>query len=629
MTAHLLLVSLGPIQDFIASARRCQDLWFGSWLLSELSRTVAEAVEKAGGAGCVVFPAGLATADRPGVANKIVARLPDGVDPLATADAARTCQQERLEAIAQRAWGQLGSQPWHRDTALAQVRELMEFLWVAVPLGGDTVDEYAHARETCERRLAAIKNTRRWVQPKWGQAGVPKSSLDGERESVVDETVYTAKWSASRRRGVFGLKGAERLCGIGLLKRLGSDPHGAGEDAAGWARGTPVFHSTSHVAVTPLLERVAAAPDAVADYLDELRTLGLDTGRFRVAADPALIDRRGLRHDGVLLLSTRLSDHFEEHSDLDEEARAGALRRAQLALKGLLGTVDFGAEPCPYYAFLLGDGDRMGVAIDGVRSLAAHRDLGDALNLFSLQCRTIVAGHHGSLVFAGGDDVLALLPLHRVVSCARTLADAFAGAVQRAVNDHWPEDRGDPPLATLSVGVGIGHQLDAMGQTRALAMRAEKEAKKLRNALAVAVSKRSGADLLVAGTWGAEGDPTLPFDRRLAYVADLQRTGALSAKAAHDVDRLADHYQGLASAELVGRAPEIRSLAAELLGRKRQRGGAAKLEPVLVDEILADLGTDPVAGLRRLSQELRVTRLLLDAERDAAGPPALLPPEVP
>ena len=45
MTRHMLLISLGPVQDFIASARRCQDLWFGSWLLSDLARTTAEEVK--------------------------------------------------------------------------------------------------------------------------------------------------------------------------------------------------------------------------------------------------------------------------------------------------------------------------------------------------------------------------------------------------------------------------------------------------------------------------------------------------------------------------------------------------------------------------------------------------------
>ena len=37
---YLLTLSIGPVQDFIATARRSRDLWFGSWLLSELSRAV-------------------------------------------------------------------------------------------------------------------------------------------------------------------------------------------------------------------------------------------------------------------------------------------------------------------------------------------------------------------------------------------------------------------------------------------------------------------------------------------------------------------------------------------------------------------------------------------------------------
>lgn len=56
MTAsHLLLVSLGPVQDFIAQARRMRDLWFGSHLLSELSRAVAKALALQGAE--LIFPA--------------------------------------------------------------------------------------------------------------------------------------------------------------------------------------------------------------------------------------------------------------------------------------------------------------------------------------------------------------------------------------------------------------------------------------------------------------------------------------------------------------------------------------------------------------------------------------------
>ncbi len=37
---YLFLCSIGPVQEFIATARKSRELWFGSWLLSELSPVV-------------------------------------------------------------------------------------------------------------------------------------------------------------------------------------------------------------------------------------------------------------------------------------------------------------------------------------------------------------------------------------------------------------------------------------------------------------------------------------------------------------------------------------------------------------------------------------------------------------
>ena len=39
---YLFLASIGPVQSFIASARRTRDLWFGSMLLSELAKAAAK-----------------------------------------------------------------------------------------------------------------------------------------------------------------------------------------------------------------------------------------------------------------------------------------------------------------------------------------------------------------------------------------------------------------------------------------------------------------------------------------------------------------------------------------------------------------------------------------------------------
>src|SRR6266478_1836354 len=77
---YFLAISIGPVQDFIATARRSRDLWFGSWLLSELSKAAALAiVQNSGGElASLVFPAPVSI-DELGpannalsVANKIV-----------------------------------------------------------------------------------------------------------------------------------------------------------------------------------------------------------------------------------------------------------------------------------------------------------------------------------------------------------------------------------------------------------------------------------------------------------------------------------------------------------------------------------------------------------------------------
>ena len=73
--SHLLAISVGPVQEFIAAARRTRDLWFGSYLLSEISRAVAKAVENQGGK--LIFPA---SSDAENVANVILAELHTG-DP--------------------------------------------------------------------------------------------------------------------------------------------------------------------------------------------------------------------------------------------------------------------------------------------------------------------------------------------------------------------------------------------------------------------------------------------------------------------------------------------------------------------------------------------------------------------
>ena len=77
---YVLQIHIGPVQSFIAAARRSRDLWFGSWLLSELSKAAAKSIaeNKGEGINALVFPApasleDLAANSALNVANKIVA----------------------------------------------------------------------------------------------------------------------------------------------------------------------------------------------------------------------------------------------------------------------------------------------------------------------------------------------------------------------------------------------------------------------------------------------------------------------------------------------------------------------------------------------------------------------------
>src|SRR5579875_906188 len=133
---YLLYVSIGPVQPFIASARRTRDLWFGSYLLSELSRTVAHTLMKHGGQ--LIFPAPSTERDLAeiySVANKVVAMIDTPQDDLPSLGqelrtAVDSLLEQKLESI-------LNEQEIKKRVNVAmayqQVKDFVELMWVALP----------------------------------------------------------------------------------------------------------------------------------------------------------------------------------------------------------------------------------------------------------------------------------------------------------------------------------------------------------------------------------------------------------------------------------------------------------------------------------------------------------------
>ena len=91
--------------------------------------------------------------------------------------------------------------------------------------------------------------------------------------------------------------------------------------------------------------------------------------------------------------------------------------------------------------------------------------------------------------------MLAFLPLHTVLQCAKELAKDFHNKLSA-----FQYEKNKSP--SLSVGIAIVHHLHPLSDALNIARAAEKKAKDAgRNALAVTVNKRSGGEYTTAGHW--------------------------------------------------------------------------------------------------------------------------------
>jgi CRISPR-associated protein Cmr2 len=664
--SYLLLVSLGPIQDFISAARKAQDLWFGSWLLSDLARAAAVAIAGSGeGASAsrvtLVFPESL-TAEQdhdgpPSVANKIVARvLGDAATVRRVAQSGQDAMTARLEEHAHLVFDRIkDSREFLSEVAWKQVRDLMEYSWVAVP---EAEGRYTEALDRAERSLAAVKNTKRWKQVTWGSIA-PKSSIDGLRESVFRDEIHEPDAGEARDR--LHLKMGERLCGVSYLKRRGAElSSDEREDPRRLPR--PVFHSASHVAAATLRMRSLSdrtVGDATEAFLKALEGLGVQRSRIAVrprrllglredAASGAVCFPRWVgsgvsdfplrsQHlegdggatealnavDNVVLYPERLLELVEDATGFaPRDIDADRLRDARAHLQTLHGTLGVSEDSLPtYYAMLLADGDNMGRYLESVGRLGGmenHRTVSKNLVAFASEAVRIIVRHGGSPVYTGGDDVLAFCPLSTVLACADALRTCFASLVIRDV----PAVKEAPP--TLSVGVAIAHHLANLATVRAQAKEAESLAKTQpgKNALAIIVERRSGPRIELAGSWEASGDTVRPLRHRLDEFARMLHEGAISRKTAHDVRAALVPLIGTAGN---GVSSDVARSVIRGVLRQKQRGRTSQRD---IEALLEQFGValsghhatqDTLARLRHWGDELDVAWTFCKAYRMAFG----------
>jgi CRISPR-associated protein Cmr2 len=561
--SHLLAISVGPVQEFIAAARRTRDLWFGSYLLSEISRAVAKAIQNHGGK--LIFPA---RSDAENVANVILAEL-DAVDVIAVVEKAKQAAQNQWHAFAEDARNE-ASGVIRPDIWEDQVDDVIEFYaaWVS------RSDNYKHDRARVMRLLAGRKNCRDF-QPAQGRAGVPKSSLDGQRETVLvgpkpgeSREAYRDTWPKQLR-----LSRGEQLDVVGVTKRLGKKQ---GES-------NPRYPSVARVAAETWLQGVKEK----AAFKELGSACAAVTGLNKVAE----LKYDYFPYEGTVIFKDRHTDLFDELGEAVREP----LQRVAEALKYL------GGEPSPYLAVLVADGDKMGEAISRLHSSQEHRVFSQALAGFAGAARQIVAVNNGVLVYAGGDDVLAFVPVDKCLDCARKLHDKFAELLKVYGS------------LTLSVGLAIGHFMENLEDLLDYGRVAEKAAKQPdRDGLALHLHKRSGSEIRVRAKWSESPSP----DERLIHYARLMLTEAIPSEVPHDLRTLADLYASWPT-ETVANA--LRQDILRIIRDKQPRSGQHYM--LEIEEALRSGVTD-AASVHRFAEELLVARQIAAALRQAGERPA-------
>ena len=199
--------------------------------------------------------------------------------------------------------------------------------------------------------------------------------------------------------------------------------------------------------------------------------------------DPDEERRRGGHWSGLWL-------HWRRRHEVDDERPVpeSLWKRLCEARTGRRG------RPPAYYAVIAMDGDHMGRWLAGEKTPALRRllhpklrayfeGLGDpraeealdarrpvgpalhaaisaALSTFATEVApTVVAGHHGALIYSGGDDVLALCPVSTAFACVRSLRDAFSGRDDPG-EDGWRDHGGRRRItmgadASMSAGLAL------------------------------------------------------------------------------------------------------------------------------------------------------------------------------
>ena len=360
-----------------------------------------------------------------GVPNRFEAEVPDGFNG------------EKVAAAVRNAWRQLAEKVWENDLANLpkpqrtttrdiwdrQIKHFWEISWALTEVKDD---------KAMDRR----KNWRNHMLPT--EQGSLCSLMDGWVELSGEKKPGKAAqfWEPFREKFGRDLNEREQLCAIAFVKRRFAEVfHQVNLNMDGWiCHGWPVqdnrIPSIDDMAAVHWLEQVLKNADngqlqTIIDVTNDLETTTGKSIRYKrpnpiccidQASQGQISEREEITHlDGGVFF-----EHALRNSRIYDPENIQAMLNLLAELKNKFG------KPSPYYAILLMDGDNMGKAL----SSGDPQKISGVLLKFNKETAKLVYKHNGFLIYAGGDDVLALFPVEDALCCAYQLHKVYGEMMQ-------------------------------------------------------------------------------------------------------------------------------------------------------------------------------------------------------
>jgi CRISPR-associated protein Cmr2 len=612
----LIAFSIGPVQSFIAKARRTRDLMFASVLLSELSKKVAKLIvenQKQDWKNVMIFPFPEEyhiqidkelidfenndfSNDFPpfSVANKIIAAVKysdsNAVKVMCAAieNNLKTRLQEYLNRCFEIVEQQLirlksgdlkvgneniknitADMLFNKELAKKQIDQFLQIYWVYTEFETDHSEGYKRAFKKLSHLIEERKRLRDFTQLEPYTDSFKRSSIDPELSSILKidalKSIMDYRFNQYEEWFLFKLlkiQPHEELDAISFIKRTGffrnqeltypSTSHLAGLSAFQTTNISPEegkravdgFFDSIACTVSEYYNNTSATSDEKENFKREKvkkRILSNAGFVFKHANSggesktDSILSRRESQnktydYDAGFLFKSRMRELYEfpyasikHEEDIQQFEKNIAAHFDTLYKK--LGI----NEPDPYFSIFHADGDKMGVFLDALTSmpdgLALHREMSLYLSLFCKKVQVIVHKNEGSLVYSGGDDVLAFLPVHTALVTAHQITKAYREClvdgfgkellidVLKVMNRSCKEISGSQvydslynfsTILTLSSTIVLAHHLTPLSYSLQLARKGlDRLSKSMygRNALSVISDKRSGQTRHGGGKW--------------------------------------------------------------------------------------------------------------------------------